>query len=87
MNRLPLMCRIPSFHHFHPSACHLFSRQLQTVGLFRVQAKLWTESGGTKRELGGGGGGEYGVKNKVGFFGSSLASVLVLMGSMFGNED
>lgn len=42
---------IPVFDPFHPSACHLLWRPLQTVALFRSELSCGVSLRGTKREL------------------------------------
>lgn len=65
----------PLFHPFHPFACHLFLRPLQTVSLFRSKQSCGLSLRGTKRELGA----EDGVGNQADLFTSSLTLVLLRM--------
>lgn len=80
MNWSPLMCGIPPFI----SSNHLSSVLAATsnCGSVQDQAGLWTESGGTKRELGV----AAGMASEVDLFRSILTLVLIWILSKCGEE-
>ena len=82
MKRPPLMCRIPRCIPTVPSTCHLFSRQLQTVALFRSKQSRGPSLGGRKREMGW-------VESGTEWtsFRSSLTLALVWMVRRFADEE